>query len=372
MRVLTVIPHADSVDGLHRAALDFAGGLARRGHSIDVVARHSGDSIEAWRTFAGTVTVDEGLALSPRRPAASLAALARLSSLRWLRHDVVHCHRIDLLAASAALARLAGAALAYHAHNAPPDWAKLPDRKPRAAKRIARLVLPSRYMVDRWVEAGARADRTVHVPYGIDVERFGGSAERGAAQRNELGFGPDEFVIVYIGRIEDVKGVHTLVEAFARLAQADPSLRLVVKGSSTDPQEAPAYRERLYRLAGDALVTWLPHSPDVADVYALADLVVVPSVWQDPSPLVVPEAMASRVPVVASAVGGIPEQVEDLDLELLFPAGDVDTLAQRIRAFRSWREDDPELGERLRAHIVRTRSLDPAAGALEAVLEGIA
>jgi glycosyltransferase involved in cell wall biosynthesis len=69
------------------------------------------------------------------------------------------------------------------------------------------------------------------------------------------------------------------------------------------------------------------------ELFADLDCLVVPSQWRDPAPLVVNEARGRGIPVVGAAIGGIPELVDPVCRPLLFPPGDVDALADRLRAY---------------------------------------
>ncbi|SHN38038.1 spore coat protein SA [Duganella sacchari] len=122
--------------------------------------------------------------------------------------------------------------------------------------------------------------------------------------------------LLYVGRLVEIKGVHVLIEAFRQLHARRPETRLVIAGSSFFAGAASTpYVESLIALAApvkDAIIFtgYLPHD-QLKYLYSAADIAVVPSVWQEPSGLVVLEAMAAGTCMVASAVGGIPELVLD-------------------------------------------------------------
>jgi glycosyltransferase involved in cell wall biosynthesis len=120
------------------------------------------------------------------------------------------------------------------------------------------------------------------------------------------------------------KGVHVLVDAFRRVH--DPGITLDLHGPLT---MAPAYVERLrIAAAGDPRIRFRGGFAEggQADILAGLDLVVVPSVWWENSPLVVLEALAEGVPVVASAIGGLPEIVPE-GAGMVVPPGDAAALA---------------------------------------------
>jgi glycosyltransferase involved in cell wall biosynthesis len=128
----------------------------------------------------------------------------------------------------------------------------------------------------------------------------------------------------FLGRVAADKGVATLLDGFAR-AGLDGA-RLVVAGRG--PLDARV------RAAGPPVIAagWVaPERKE--ELFADLDCLVVPSQWRDPAPLVVNEARGRGIPVVGAAIGGIPELVDPVCRPLLFPPGDVDALADRLRAY---------------------------------------
>lgn len=142
-------------------------------------------------------------------------------------------------------------------------------------------------------------------------------------------FIPDEIIVdeipptapdgplLFVGDLSPDKGVQTLLDAYAQLG-APPEL--VLAGRSTETWQFPPGA----RWAGP-----LPHAEVVA-LFRSARAVIVPSVWADPCPTVVLEAMAAGRPVVAAASGGILDMVVHGRTGLLFPPGDVTALAQSL------------------------------------------
>lgn len=143
------------------------------------------------------------------------------------------------------------------------------------------------------------------------------------------------------------KGITVLLEAYRRLRHA-PSLILVGRRTPDTPED-------LHR--GAYATGPLPHSATM-DLVRDAQVLVVPSTWQDPCPTVVLEGMAAARPVVASAVGGITDMVADGETGLLVPPGDADALAVALSAILSDRERATSMG---RAGRDRSRSFTVSA-----------
>lgn len=131
----------------------------------------------------------------------------------------------------------------------------------------------------------------------------------------------DDGYLLYVGQLSRHKGVDVLLDAYRRLASPPP---LVMLGTPHPTGPAP---ESLP--AGVTLRTNVAH-PSVIAAMVRAACVVVPSVWPDPLPMTVSEAQNCGVPVIASAVGGIPEQIIDGETGWLVPAGDGRVMADRL------------------------------------------
>jgi glycosyltransferase involved in cell wall biosynthesis len=157
--------------------------------------------------------------------------------------------------------------------------------------------------------------------------------------RRELGLDDDRRALVLaVGRLHPQKGYDVLLDAAARWA-ADPLLRpaplVAIAG------DGPLHDELAARIrAADLPVTLLGRRTDVADLLGAADVCVLPSVWEARS-LTAQEALRAGTPLVATAVGGIPELVGDA--AELVPPGDADALAEAVTAVLS----DPDRTRRL-------------------------
>ncbi|TAM69461.1 MAG: glycosyltransferase family 1 protein [Microbacteriaceae bacterium] len=165
--------------------------------------------------------------------------------------------------------------------------------------------------------------RVVH--NGVDTEFFTPRADRVRG---------DALEVVFVGRVLRDKGPDVLIDAVRRLAR--PDVHLTVVGAEGFAPDAPLTPyERSLRLAAEPIadqITMLPFVPRdrVAELLRSADVVVVPSRWQDPFPLTVLEGMASGAAVIASDIGGIPEAAGEAGI--LVAPGDVDALAGAIAA----------------------------------------
>ena len=134
----------------------------------------------------------------------------------------------------------------------------------------------------------------------------------------------------YLGSLAWQKGVHVLVEAFIGIPAADATLRIY--GS---PDVFPDYAARLHQIADPANTSFegLVPNEEVGRVLAEADVVIVPSLWYENSPVVIQEAFTAGVPVIASQIGALTEKVQHGVDGLLCTPGDVGALRETLRSF---------------------------------------
>jgi glycosyltransferase involved in cell wall biosynthesis len=165
--------------------------------------------------------------------------------------------------------------------------------------------------------------------------------------------------LLYVGRLDERKGVHTAIEALSHLP---PEAGLVVIGG-WDEQEADRLRGLAARLgvAGRVRFEGQFEREELPAAYAAADAVVFPVVWEEPWGLVPLEAMARGRPVVATGRGGSGEYLRDGENCLLFPAGDAASLAAALERLAA--------GEELRSRL-RRAGLETASRHTEEVFNG--
>ena len=170
-----------------------------------------------------------------------------------------------------------------------------------------------------------------------------------AALRASLGLSPQDFAVLFCGRLEPDKGIHKLLEAIASIR--DPHLKLVIVGSPFfgHTQSSPFLRrlEQQARSLGDRVrFTGFVKNDDLPDYYRAADLICIPTLVEEAAGLVAVEAMACGRPVLATRSGGMPEYLEGSQAVLLDRDRDITgQLAWAIEMLR----DHPDLCSRMGA-----------------------
>jgi glycosyltransferase involved in cell wall biosynthesis len=211
--------------------------------------------------------------------------------------------------------------------------------------RVTMFFAPSDHLRRRFIEFGVPEGRISTAPYGIEAS--GGHATRQAGKPLQLGF---------VGSLMASKAPHLIIEAVQQLP-AD-AITLDVFGGYSAYHGDDTYWHQLARWVGDPRVRFhgaVPHDR-IREALSALDVLIVPSIWPETSPIVIREALGAGIPVVASRIGGIPETVQDGVNGLLFQPGD----AADLRRALSRLLDEPALIERLRSGIgpVRTMAED--------------
>ena len=159
----------------------------------------------------------------------------------------------------------------------------------------------------------------------IDTARFvPGPAD--AALRASLGFAPEDFVVLFCGRLEPDKGIHKLLEAMENIH--DPRIKLLIVGSPFfgRTQQSPFFRklEQQSEALGDRVrFTGYVPNDSMPEYYRLADLVCVPTLVEEAAGLVAVEAMGCGRPVLATRSGGMPEYLDGSQAVLVDRDGNV-------------------------------------------------
>jgi L-malate glycosyltransferase len=202
--------------------------------------------------------------------------------------------------------------------------------------QAALVVGVSRQVIEPFLDDGLAAEKTQVIYNGIDFSRL--RRKTSADPRRQLGIAGDATVVSAIGSLIRRKGQDVLIRAFSLLAPTC-NMHLLIVGDG--PEQA-----NLERLTAElglwARVQFLGYSADIGGICAASDMVVLAS-RMDSFGLVLIEAGYLSLPVVASAVGGIPEVIEDGVTGLLVPPDDAHALAAALARLI----DDPDYRERL-------------------------
>lgn len=221
--------------------------------------------------------------------------------------------------------------LVYHLHNE-----KL-DRQTANAKEIydaSTLIITVSDYIKKCVETINPQDRkTMTIHNGIRLSAF---CNNGNTNRSELGFQENDFILVFSGRLNRDKGIMELIEAML-LLKDHQNIKLLIIGSTffanatNDDTFMTELKTKAESLRGRITFTGFIAYSKMPEYLRIADVAVIPSIWNDPFPTTVLEAQAMGLPIITTRRGGIPEEVtEDNAILLNTDEHFVDNLAAAI------------------------------------------
>jgi glycosyltransferase involved in cell wall biosynthesis len=232
----------------------------------------------------------------------------------------------------------------------------------RALRRFDAVVAVSRPLADRLAGAGVSRDRLALVPNAWEESDV--CLPRGAA-RQALSVDEDRSLIGWAGRLSREKGADVFVEAMAHLIDL-PAVASVMG----DGPEAVALQRRATALGLGARVAWHGAVPDAARLFRALDVFVLSSRTEG-TPMVLLEAMAAGVPIVAARVGGVPDMLSDAEA-LLIPPQDPIALARAIRAVLVDRSGARVRAAAAQVRLARDFAPEPWLARYEAVYDRVA
>lgn len=301
-----------SPGGTERLVIEICRQLVNRVQSMVVCLDEPG----AWAPeLAGLHVPAVALGRQPGFQPALVLQIARLIKANNI--DVVHCHHYSPYVYGLLASRLANVQLVFTEHG------RLSDGAPSAKRRLVnpflsllggRVFSVSSDLKQHMVAEGFPARRIQVVYNGIDPGHRPTSIERLVA-RETLGVARDAFVAGTVGRLDRVKNLAVMLQAHALLLETHPQARAVIVGDGPERGALEAQAAQL-GIAGSVIFTG--YSSDVRQLMAGFDVYVNASTYEGVS-LTILEAMASSLPVVATAVGGNPEVVIDQETGLLVP-----------------------------------------------------
>lgn len=314
-----VLVLASSTGGVGRHVASLARGLHAAGCRVLVCGPAATDQLFGFSASGADFTAVEIPASPGPQDSGAVRSMRRALGSRDV--DVVHAHGLRA-GFVAALAR-PRAPLVVTWHNAVLAKGLRGQASvlvERIVARAAALTLgASGDLVARATAVGAQRARlgAVAAPSAVRARRSR------AAVRAEFGLAPGTPLILSVGRLHPQKRYDVLIDAAARWRTSTPAPLVVIAGSG------PSYMQLAqHASAVRAPVTLLGHRSDVPDLLAGADLAVVTSDWEARQ-LFAQEALRAGVPLIATAVGGLPELVGDA--ARLVPPGDVDALDTAVR-----------------------------------------
>ncbi|KPK99071.1 MAG: hypothetical protein AMJ95_01265 [Omnitrophica WOR_2 bacterium SM23_72] len=222
------------------------------------------------------------------------------------------------------------------------------------SSKVDLFLVPSHFIENKFISWRFPANKILYCPNGIDNK---GLTILKKNKSEVLRFG-------FIGTILPMKGIHVLISAFKEVKNRNTELFIYGRlfpyaGFESFPR---VFRKMIRR---DSRIKFRGEFDNkaIGKIFGDIDMLVLPSIWPENSPLIIQEAFLSKTPVLASRIGGIPELVDDGVNGLLFAPGDINDLKVKIEHVLA----HPDKLERLKEHIPAVKSIEDHAKEIEAI-----
>ncbi len=358
LRIAIVIARLN-VGGPATHVIELAAGLPRDRFAVRLIAGREGRGEAGMQYLAEEkgIRPEAVPELSPHLgPADFLAFLRLLRIFRDWKPDVVHTHTAKAGAVGRAAARCAGVPVIVHTFHghvlrgyfSPPMEAVFRLIEKTLSRITDRIVTLSPALKADLAAMGiARPEKIDVVPLGMDLEALRAGSGRRGELREELDIRAEQPLVGIVGRLVPIKNHRLFLDAARSMVDSGSPVHFVIVG---DGGLRDSLQEQASQLGIADRVHFLGWRKDMVPVYAALDLLALTS-DNEGTPVAVIEAMAAGVPVVATAVGGVPDVVRDGATGRLVPAGDAQALSRAWMATFTERKATEQMRDQARLEV---------------------
>ncbi|MFX1298624.1 MAG: glycosyltransferase family 4 protein [Promethearchaeota archaeon] len=183
--------------------------------------------------------------------------------------------------------------------------------------KIDLFIAPSKFLRQKYIDYGVPEHKIIYMDYGFDLSLFK-NIEKKPSKLIRFGF---------LGRIIPVKGIAALIDCFNEIDHTKAELNIYGDHSISQQYLVDRCKNSSIHFKG-------PYNyKDIGKVFSDIDVLIVPSVWYENSPLVIHEGFLANVPIITSNLGGMAELVQNHKNGLLFEPGNVDDLRKKVNQF---------------------------------------
>lgn len=359
-------------------------GLVKRGHRVSLLYERDGNLVDQYREFCQDVIKIDTFGFDRRKINDVLKfvrSLIQIGKVPAAEDSIVFCNAYHSAVFGYAVSSLKRLPFVCYFQIPPCDF----NRQRRfALNSVDEFISVSHQTKMEWVKFGLPEHKIRVIQNGTDPNKFK-PAEDFAALRREWGLSEHDRVISYVGRIDESKGIESLIKALGVLNQEGIKPRLLLAGKPVvhyDPvkgKECPEagvkYQKSLEQLAIDLgvgdQVKFLGLLKNPVPLYQVSDLNVLCSIWPEPFARVILESMSCGTPIVGSRTGGTIEALTGDFERGLFTPNDEKDLARCLTELMNWRTQEPQLGEKYRQHVLENFGLEKLVENFEVALLNI-
>lgn len=341
--------------GQERSLYEILSRLARKGNNVKLFYREEGELINDYQRAGVDTTKIVSRRFSFRSLPATIRDLIRVKNrIKQFKADLLYVNQYSDTPFPALLSKITGVPLLVHLRLPCPHYLSRQYRL--GLMQSIECIAISEATKRSYVQQGIDSGKIAVLHNGIDVSAF----TKAYKSRRES----EKFkVITYLGRICPDKGMEVLIDAFRKAYQRDDRLVLQIAGKvrCAEIRNPEEYLNKLKQRADNIPANnlqFLSHRSDVSQLIANSNMLLLPSVWEEPFGRTIVEGMACGVPTLASDIGGIPEILRSSFSDWLVRPGDPEAWAEAILNKIDWHEQNPDLAKRLRTEAVQRFNID--------------
>lgn len=225
----------------------------------------------------------------------------------------------------------------------------------RIASKIDCFIAPSQFIKRKFIESGIPEHKIVFLPLGLKIDDFKKN-NKSPNLKLRLGF---------IGNLLPAKGVHILIKALNTIKKDSVELKIFGEAKSYKSilENYLKYIKSIARQNRNIKFMGGFNHRQITEIFNEIDVLIVPSIWFENSPLVILEAFATKTPVIGANIGGIPEFIKDGVNGLLFNAGDPLDLVRKIEYLL----ENPAVFDKFKKNIPEVKTIEENAEEIEGI-----
>jgi glycosyltransferase involved in cell wall biosynthesis len=236
-------------------------------------------------------------------------------------------------------------------------------------KDASKVIALNNIEAEQYATLNVPHEKIAVIPNGINLSEFNDLPLRGSFKK-KFNIHPDEKLVLYLARINKIKGIDILVKAFANILHKLDDARLVIVGPDDGYLSETKALIKALKMEDNVLVSGPLYGRDKLEAYVDANLFVLPSRYET-FPIVVLEAYACSKPIIASKVEAIPDIVLHEKTGLLFQACNAEELAKMIEYMFMHPEEAKSMGYRARKLVEQKFSIEKVVDSLEELYQNV-
>lgn len=224
--------------------------------------------------------------------------------------------------------------------------------------KVDLFIAPSKFLRSKFVEFGVPEDKIVFLSYGLNLDRF---KDFQKIPSTKLRF-------AFIANLLPAKGAHILIECFNKIGDENVELKIYGRVASCKGKLGN-YLNYLKKITKNKNIKFMGgfDNREVAKIFREIDVLIVPSIWQEVSPIVIMEAFATKTVVIASDIGGIPESIKDGINGFLFKPGNINDLHKKIDLIIK----NPSIIEKIKQNIKFPKNIEENTKEIESLYKNL-